>query len=102
MPRIKTLDVGVLSMPRRKASSVSQTSQPLEVQTGERWVYTGYHTPWRDRAGKIGRLENPFEGTREGYLIARLYWDDPPDRKLPFAYITPYNRKEWTREDRTV
>jgi hypothetical protein len=50
----------------------------------------------------VGKIENPFEGTREGYLIARLYWDDPPDRKLPFAYITPYNRKQWTREDRAV
>ena len=70
----------------------------LPVKKGERWVYTGDHSPWRGHAGVIDRIENPFKGERDEYEIARVWWDDPPDKRISFAYLTPYNIKQWSRE----
>src|SRR5215467_4476651 len=74
-------------------------AEALNVTKGERYVYTGPHEPWRGRRGVVDRIENPFDGTRESYEIARLWWDDPPDPRMMIAYITPYNIKQWSKLD---
>lgn len=71
------------------------------MKKGDRVQYTGPHTPWVGLTGVIREVIEPFPKIlREPTVLYKMKWDDPPG-KLDYAFITPYNIKQWSMLDDT-